>query len=140
MSLRLSRRHRYAIDSVLALLLLSGLAWLGLDRGDALDVALGTWLRADTRVHAAAGLAIVFLVGTLWLVHLQPWWRSQRNRLPGALALAGLALMAVSGYALGYLVDEAGHAWMGRLHWIAGVAGAVCYVWHRVQGPRTRPG
>ena len=139
MSLRLAYRHRLAIDCVLALVLVSGIAWLVLDRGDAMDVPDRGLLHATVRVHALVGLACVYVVGTLWFMHVRRAWRSRRNRVAGSAFLGLMAALAASGYALGYLTDETDHVVVARVHWIVGVAAACIYVVHRWRGARSRP-
>jgi cation transport ATPase len=140
MSLRLSRRQRFAIDTALALVALSGVAWLLLERPDALDPAPRAWLRQDVRLHAFAGLAVVYAAGMLWLVHIRRAWRSHRNRVAGVTTLVLLAWLVLTGYALGYFTDDATHVLVARAHWIAGLAAIAIYVTHRLRGAQTRTG
>ena len=138
MSLRLAPRKRLAVDWTLGILLLTGLVWLATDRDDAGD-AVRAILRNDARLHAAAGLAIVYMAGTLWLAHVRRAWRSHRNRVAGTVTFALLALLVATGYALGYFGGEASRVWIARAHWIGGMACAVAYVAHRLRGAATRP-
>ena len=137
MSLRLARQHRWTIDIALGAVFISGIAWLWLDRDNAPDT-WHTWLRQDARVHVLAGLAIVFLVGSLWFLHVRRAWRSHRNRVAGATTFALVTLLVATGYALGYLDGEASRVWIARVHWIGGVACAIAYVTHRMRGAATR--
>ena len=139
MSLRLAYRHRLAVDLVLVLVLASGLAWLAIDRGDAMDAADRALLHATVRIHALAGLACIYVVGTLWFMHVRRAWRSHRNRLAGSTFLALMATLVASGYALGYLTDEGNHVGVARLHWIGGLVAASVYLVHRWRGSTTRP-
>jgi hypothetical protein len=139
MSLRLAYRHRLAIDIVLALVLASGIAWLLIDRGDTMEAPERALLHTAVRVHALAGLACVYVVGTLWFMHVRRAWRSQRNRVAGSLFFALMATLIATGYALGYLTGEGNHLAIARLHWIAGLVAACVYLVHRWRGPMTRP-
>ena len=139
MSLRLAPRQRLSIDITLAVVFASGVAWLALDAGDAMSDTAREWLRNDVRVHALAGLACIWLVGTLWLVHIRRAWHNHRNRVLGSATFTLLVVLIATGYALGYLGGEAQRAWIARAHWILGLAGAVVYLAHRWRGPRTRP-
>ena len=138
MSLRLARRQRLAVDTALALLAVTGVAWLGLDRPDALDPAPRWWLRQDVRLHAFAALGFVYLAGMMWLLHVRRALRSHRNRAAGIATFALLLLIVASGYALDYFVDDATHALVARSHWIAGSIAVIVYVLHRVRGRRSR--
>src|SRR5579864_1298096 len=138
MSVRLGRRHRLAIDATLAVLLATGVAWLLLDRDDASDAAHAL-LRNDARVHAFAGLACVYLIGTLWLLHIRRAWRNRRNRTAGALTFGLTLSLVATGYALGYATGDVSHLLIARAHWIAGLACAAVYIAHRLLGPRSRP-
>jgi cation transport ATPase len=139
MSLQLAYRHRVAVDIVLALVLASGIAWLLLDRGETMDTADRAVLHTVVRIHALAGLGCVYVVGTLWFMHVRRAWRSHRNRVVGSAFLALMAVLIASGYALGYLTDEGNHLVIARLHWIAGLAAACVYLAHRWRGVTTRP-
>ncbi|MBS0319076.1 MAG: hypothetical protein JSR18_00920 [Proteobacteria bacterium] len=139
MSLRLARRHRLAVDCVLGAVLITGVAWLLLDGGDALDSERRLWLRNAVRLHALAALATVYLIGTLWFMHIRRAWRTHRNRVAGVATFVVLALLVATGYALDYLTGEAEHATMARMHWIAGLMAVAFYVVHRVRGAATRP-
>ncbi len=138
MSLRLGRRYRLAIDSVLVVVLVSGIAWLLLDRDDALDSGLRPWLRTAVRLHALAGLGCVYGVGTLWFIHVRRAWRSHRNRVAGITVFVLMTVLIATGYALGYLTDEGNHRLVARLHWIGGLLAALAYSVHRVRGAATR--
>jgi hypothetical protein len=139
MSLRLSPRLRRAVDVVLAVVTVSGIAWLWLDRGEAVDVAARGWLRQDVRLHAIAALATVYVAGMLWFLHVRRAWRSHRNRLAGVATFTLLAFLVASGYVLDYFTDEGSHALVARAHWVAGLLAFAAYLAHRWRGARTRP-
>jgi hypothetical protein len=138
MSLRLARQHRWTIDLALGAVLVSGIAWLCLDRDDLTD-AWRPLLRQDVRVHALSGVVVVFLAGTLWFLHMRRAWRSHRNRVAGGATFVLLALLVASGFALGYSGGGDQRVWIARAHWLGGFAGAVVYVLHRLRGASTRP-
>jgi cation transport ATPase len=139
MSLRLTRRLRISVDVVLTLVSASGIAWLLLDRGEALDVAARGWLRQDVRLHAIAALATVYTAGMLWFLHVRRAWRSHRNRVAGIATFALIAFLVGSGYVLDYFTDETSHALIGRAHWLSGLVAVAAYLGHRWRGARTRP-
>jgi len=139
MSLRLSPRLRLTADIVLTTVAASGVAWLCLDRGEALDVAARGWLRQDVRLHAVAALATVYVAGMLWFLHVRRAWRSHRNRVAGVATLSLLAFLILSGYVLDYFTDETSHVVVARAHWLAGLVAVAAYLAHRWRGARTRP-
>ncbi len=139
MSLRLARRHRLGVDVVLGAVLVTGVAWLLLDGGDALDTARRLWLRNAVRLHALAAIATIYVLGTLWFMHVRRAWRTHRNRVAGVATAVAMTVLVATGYALDYLTGEASHLTVARVHWIAGLAAAVVYVVHRVRGASSRP-
>jgi cation transport ATPase len=138
MSLRLSRRLRLTVDIVLAVVTASGVAWLWLDRGDAVDVATRGLLRQDVRLHAIAAVATIYVAGMLWFLHVRRAWRSHRNRVAGVATLCLVAFLVLSGYVLDYFTDEASHGVVARAHWLAGLVAVAVYLAHRWHGARTR--
>jgi hypothetical protein len=136
---RLRRWQRHGIDLSGALLLASGLLWLalhytvGAGAGE-LPHPLEPWLM---RLHGAATMAALFMLGLLAAHHVPHGWRvthGQRARLQRRLGLALCLLAALlvgSGYALYYLVGEAARPATGLLHNAAGVGMALLLVWHR---------
>ena len=86
--IRLRPFHRRLLYVVLALLLFSGAAWaywndLVSTPGD-FEMSAKAWAM---KVHGAAAMAILVLVGMLLTGHVRFAWRARRNRGNGSLFL-----------------------------------------------------
>jgi hypothetical protein len=121
---RLGRAHRRSLYAVGGALLLSGLAWavlhylprrLGIDeqlaRGDAALLM---------KLHGAAAMLALLLLGALRVRHLVHGWKLARNRWTGVSLAAATATLIVSGYLLYYLGDEALRAYASWIHLAVG--------------------
>ena len=128
----LHRWQRLGVYASIAVLTLSGLVWLlvhyawGAGAGE-LPHPLELWM---IRLHGAFAMAGLFFVGTVASWHVPRGWQLARQRGTGAAVLSGLALLALSGYALYYFAPETLRVWLGNVHAAVGVAVGVLLVWH----------
>jgi cbb3-type cytochrome oxidase subunit 3 len=138
-SIRLKRLQRYSLYAVLALLFLSGVAWaywnyLVASPGDFQNGAKSCALK----VHGAAAMAILVLIGMLLAGHVRFAWRARRNRGSGSLFLTGFAVLTVTGYGLYYAGGESLRAWTSWIHLGVGLALPFLLLLHIRLGKRTR--
>ena len=139
--MRLSRGHlRWVYASGLALFA-SGALWLLFhyfvqvqgelgERPHALEV---WWLR----LHGAAAMLMLAVLGSLLPVHIRRGWHQRKNLLAGSV-LAALALLLIfSGYALYYFGSEETRPWISAFHWVLGLGAPLLLLWHIVSGRRT---
>jgi len=140
--MRLSRGHlRWVYASGLALFA-SGALWLLFhyfvqvqgelgERPHALEV---WWLR----LHGAAAMLMLAVLGSLLPVHIRRGWHQRKNLVAGS-AVAGFALLLIiSGYALYYFGSEETRPWISAFHWLLGLGTPALLIWHIVSGRRTR--
>jgi hypothetical protein len=124
---------------VLALLFLSGLAWA---YWNYLAVSPGHFERSAKtgamKIHGAAAMAILVLVGMLLAGHVRFAWRARRNRGNGSLFLSAFAILAITGYGLYYAGSETVRAWTSWLHTAVGLALPIFLMVHIWLGKRTR--
>ncbi len=132
------RRTVYASVAVLAL---TGLGWLGAhflvaqsDDGLAQSAAK-LWA---IRLHAAAALCTLVMVGSLIPLHMRAAWHTRKNRVSGAVVAGGMALLALTGYALGYAPEGLARQWSAWSHWAVGAASPLLLLVHVLLGHRTR--
>lgn len=140
--LRLSRRHEGLLVVVAALLLLSGLGWVlvhdVIARPDEFGVVhspLEPWL---LRVHGAATMAALLLLGSLLREHMITAWRLKRHRWSGGTLVATCLVLVATGYALYYLASDELRPSISLLHWIVGLAALPAFLVHRSVGRRRR--
>lgn len=131
--------HRLSVYAVGALLLFTGLAWLGLHYvvgagAGELPHPLEAWA---LRLHGLAAFGALFMLGVLAAAHLPHGWRLSRRHRWAHQRRTGLALcvlaavLVLSGYLLYYFAPEAIRPSLGWLHAGVGVAMALAVALHR---------
>jgi hypothetical protein len=125
--------------AVLALLFVSGAAW-----------AYAQYLVSSPnefpqsaksfalKIHGAAAMATLVLIGTILTTHVRFAWRARRNRANGIVVMSVLAVLTVTGYGLYYAGDERLRAWSSWSHLAAGLALPAVLVLHVMLGRSTR--
>lgn len=137
---RISRQRRWALYAAFALLLLTGLAWLLARYLEAEPETLALWQAWSMKLHGAAALVAMFLLGMIWSVHIRHAWIRRHNRLAGGLFGAAVALLAVTGYGLYYFNGEVLRSLTEWLHWLGGVAMGGLFWVHLAVGRRVVAG
>lgn len=142
--IRPSHRQRQAVYLALALLVASGLVWLVAHfvlplPEDAARHPLEPWAM---RVHGAATMLGMMVLGGLWGPHVLGAWERRNHRWSGG-TMAGLWLgLALSGYGLYYLADEGWRDIASSSHILLGLAipvGLGIHVWRVTRGRKARP-
>jgi magnesium-transporting ATPase (P-type) len=139
-SIRLKHLQRYFLYAVLALLFLSGMAWaywnyLAASPGD-FETSAKTWAM---KIHGAAAMAILVLIGMLLTGHVRFAWRARRNRANGSVFLSAFAVLTITGYGLYYLGGEKLRAWTSWIHLAVGLVLPILLLTHIFLGRKTRP-
>lgn len=141
---RLGSVHRAWLFGVLAIAFLTGTAWWVLHRWFPVNGEFGPaphpaepWL---IRLHGAAAMLALILLGSLLAQHVRRAWLAARNRRSGGLLLALNGLLVLSGYALYYAGGETLRAFASDAHLALGLALPGLLLLHIVCGRRTRPG
>ena len=139
-SIRLKRLQRYFLYAVVTLLFFSGVAWtywnyLAVSPGD-FETSAKTWA---IKIHGAAAMAILVLIGMLVSGHVRFAWRAGRNRANGSVFLSAFAVLTVTGYGLYYAGGERLRAWTSWIHLAVGLALPILLLIHIFLGRRTRP-
>ena len=140
-SLRLERWQRRAVYCSIALLTGSGLLWLAAhffwrpvtEFGEAVS-PLEPW---SMKLHGAATLLFLFLLGTILNTHIRRALRGRRNLISGWTMIAFSGGLILSGYGLYYLSGESTRPIWSYLHWIIGIAFAAGIVLHIFLGRRS---
>lgn len=132
--MRLNQRHERWLYMIGVLTFVSGLGWLAdhylfagsADFGDAHAALEPWWLR----LHGAAAMAGLVVLGSLLPGHIARAWRLRRNHRSGLLMLSLVVLLVVTGYGLYYAGDEETRPWISVVHWLAGMLAAAGLVLH----------
>jgi hypothetical protein len=136
----LKRLQRYFLYAVLALIFLSGMAWaywnyLVAASGD-FEMSAKAWAM---KVHGAAAMAVLVLVGMLLNAHVRFAWRARRNRANGSVFLSAFAFLTITGYGLYYAGGETLRTWTSWIHLAIGLVLPILLLIHIFLGRRTRP-
>jgi hypothetical protein len=125
LGLRLERWQRRALYLTVILLTASGLLWLGAhyflrpvtEFGESVSPA-EPWAM---KLHGAATMALLFLLGSLLNGHIRRALRIRRNLTSGWAMVAALAVLVATGYGLYYLAGEHSRPLWSLAHWIIGI-------------------
>ncbi len=139
-SIRLKHLQRYFLYAVVALLFLSGVAWtywnyLAVSPGD-FETSAKSWAM---KIHGAAAMAILVLIGMLLNGHVRFAWRAGRNCANGSVFLSAFAVLTITGYGLYYAGGERLRAWTSWIHLAIGLVLPILLLIHIFLGRRTRP-
>jgi len=138
-SIRLKRAYRYFLYFVLALLFLSGAVWAYFNYllPASLDFAASkSWA---LKIHGAAAMVILVLIGMLLNGHVKFAWRARRNRVNGVLFLTTFGILTLTGYGLYYAGSERLRMWTSWIHLGLGLVLPVLLIAHIWLGRKTRP-
>jgi len=132
--------QRYFLYAVLALVFLSGVAWaywnyLAASPGE-FEMTAKAWAM---KIHGAAAMAVLVLVGMLLNEHVRLAWRARRNRANGSVFLSAFGFLTISGYVLYYAGGERLRAWTSWIHLGIGLVLPILLLIHIFLGKRTRP-
>jgi len=140
----LTRRQKFAVYGVFALLWISGAVWLPVhyflrQQGPFGDVPNPAehWLIV---AHGAGAFAALWLGGWLWRAHVTPWRRAGTHRDSGNALLWIGGVLIVSGWLLYYAAGDWLRDAVSLAHWIVGLAAALALLVHalRSSGYRQR--
>ena len=134
----LSLIHRRCSYAVLILLFLSGLAhyilhgWF-MTQGpfDPAPNALEPWM---LKLHGAAAMLGLLVLGSLLSIHIDRFWRLRRNRRAGGIFLTCALLLIGSGYGLYYFGGEQTRALCRQLHIVIGLLALPAFAVHLWRG------
>ena len=136
--MQLSVRHRAWLYGTFVALFLSGVAWMMLHWGPPHDgVHPGeSWA---LRVHGAAAMATLIMLGTLVPLHIKRGWQARRNRGDGLVMITVNLVLGATGYGLYYAGGEQWRFVSRWAHIVVGLLLPVVIVWHVRAGRATRP-
>jgi hypothetical protein len=137
-STRLAASLRYALYGAGVTLLASGGIWLYFRYGLPAASRPRGALSVSMRVHGAAAMVVLALIGAVTALHVKAAWQDRRNIASGIVLAAGLLVLAATGYLLYYLGDEALRAQASTAHWVLGAAAPLALWWHAVAGAASR--
>ncbi len=136
--MRLEPAFRWTVYGVLAILFVSGAAWL---MADALkDGPSGEAWQAiaanELMIHGGAAMAILVVFGALFPLHISRGWRARKNRFFGGAMVSLNALLIVTEFGLYYIGSEAMRVWISDAHTAAGFTLPALLILHVITGRR----
>lgn len=140
--MRLSTQHQAWIYASFSLLFLSGTLWVVYHYFFQIEGQFGPqvhplepwWLK----IHGAAVMLFLFILGTLLLSHMDKAWRLSRNLTTGIAFVVFNAVLIVSGYMLYYFGGEQARPIISLVHWIVGLFGPILVGLHVWRGRVSR--
>ena len=133
---RLAILQRRLLYSALAVLAASGAGW-------ALTHYLGVrlWLGEPLlmKIHGAAAMAALLLIGGLLPAHVAIGLALRKNRSSGTALLVLCGLLTVTGYLLYYLGNETAREASSYVHLALGIALPFALVMHLIEDPARQP-
>jgi len=119
---RLHPAHRILLYSALSLLLASGATWEVMSPGAAASLLM--------KLHGAAAMLTLVLLGGLLARHVPEGWASSKNRKSGAILLGAFLWLVLSGYLLYYAGSEALRWYASQSHLWIGIAACAIVALH----------
>lgn len=140
--IRLGLQHQSWLYVCFGVLLVTGALWLGFHYFGRMATAIGDtphpaeawWMR----IHGFAAMLALILFGSLMPVHIRKAWHLRKSRRSGGVLAGALAILALTGYALYYLVNEDLRGWASVAHWAIGLALVPASLVHILVGRETR--
>ena len=137
-TIRLTRHHEWWVYAAFTLLVISGLLWLLFHYFVTVQAEFGAtrhpleswWVK----VHGAAAMLTLVLLGTMMPVHIRKAWHAGKNRRTGGLMLAVLAVLVLTAYGLYYVASQESRPWISVTHWAIGLAMVPAMILHVVIG------
>ena len=127
-------RYRLIVYLVIGGLWLTGCAWLLLDTVFARRGPFGKTPHPLEPplllLHALTAILSMYLLGWLSAGHMVRWWRRGLRRQSGAVLATLFASLAISGFSLFFLVDDAWQHAAASVHDWLGVAVTVFAIQH----------
>ena len=136
---RLGGLHKALLYGAVALLWLSGCAWLlfhDVLTAKGADAGISPMEPLAMKIHGAATMAFIAVFGSLVPMHLRRGWVLRLNRPSGVLITTACLLLMITGWALYYLAGESTRAVVSVVHWVLGLALPLVVVLHILAGRR----
>ncbi len=140
-SIRLSRRHEWCVYAISAAVFGSGAGWAWFHFFASQPDEFGGASSGESwmlKLHGAAAMLILVLLGTLLPLHMKFAWRARRNVSSGLSLLALFGFLVVTGYGLYYVGGEKLRVWTSRAHLWVGLALPLLLIGHVFFGKRSR--
>ena len=123
-ALQLDRRFRWCLYAAVAILFVTGAAWLAADQLK--DTPSGEFWQAAAAnllmVHGGVAMITLLLLGGLFSTHIARAWRARLNRVSGSLMVFCNAVLIVTAFGLYYFGSESLRPLSSDVHIVVGLA------------------
>src|SRR5262245_39897590 len=123
-ALQLDRRFRWSLYVAVAVLFVTGAAWLIADQLK--ETPSGEFWQAATAnllmVHGGAAMVTLLLLGGLFSSHITRTWRTRLNRVSGSVMVVCNAVLIVTAFGLYYFGSETLRPLTSDVHIVVGLA------------------
>jgi hypothetical protein len=123
-ALQLDRRFRWCLYAAVAILFVTGAAWLAADQLK--ETPSGEFWQAATAnllmIHGGVAMITLLLLGGLFSIHIARAWRGRLNRVSGSVMIFCNAILVVTAFGLYYLGSETLRPLISDLHIMVGLA------------------
>lgn len=117
-----------------AMLLITGIAWLILDKWVRTEGEFGPEHHPAEHLmliaHAIGAYAFLVVVGMLIPVHIPLGWNRKRNRVSGVTVLTICAILSLTALGLYYIGEDVIRSWTSLVHWMVGLAAVPVLLLH----------
>jgi cation transport ATPase len=139
-SIRLSRRHKFALYTAIVAVFGTGVVWTWLHYFTAHASEFGSspgesWM---LKLHGGFAMATLLMLGTLLPLHVKFAWAAHRNRPNGITLLTVFGTLILTGYGLYYIGSDRLRSWTSTIHLLIGLALPLFIVVHIWRGRVTR--
>ena len=141
-AIQLSRRHKAVLYLSTLAIFASGAAWgwlhyFAVKQGE-FGPEFSPWEPLMLKVHGAAAMVSMLVLGSLLTVHVKKGWQAGLNVKSGAGLLSIFGFLIATGYALYYIADEHYRGLMSNGHLWVGLGLPFVLIGHVVLGHRIR--
>lgn len=137
---RLPKWQEIAVYLSLGALILTGLAWLGLDQWVRVDGEFGPEQHPAEHgaliVHGIAAYEFLIVAGAMIPVHVKLGWSLGRNKASGLSLGIGCIIAAITALGLYYLGGDRSRSAVSLVHWLVGLIIIPALVIHAIRGRR----
>jgi sulfite exporter TauE/SafE len=123
-ALQLDRRFRWCLYATIAILFVTGAAWLPADQLK--ETSSGEFWQTVTAnllmVHGGTAMTTLLLLGGLFSSHIARTWRTRLNRVCGSVMVFCNAILIVTAFGLYYLGSETLRPLISDVHIVVGLA------------------
>lgn len=141
-NIRFSLRTKRWFYGIFGVLFSSGVLWLAahylFGRYDEFGIRDNSFEPLLMKIHGAAAMVSLMVLGVLIPIHMQRAWGRGRNRRTAVVIVSVCVLLILSGYGLYYLGSEEVRLWISGLHSIIGCLLPMVLLWHVLVGRKTR--